>query len=365
MLFTIIIFLVVLSLLVFVHELGHFWTARRFGVKAEEFGFGFPPRIWGIYKDTAGKWRRVRGSRQIHDAADTVYSINAIPLGGFVKIKGEDGDGHDPDSFSAHPVWQRSIIIAAGVLMNVVLAWVLISASFMAGIPQESDHGDIRISEVLKGGEAAKVQIQPYDRIVSIDGQELATIKEIQDFIGSRAGQELDLRLERGQDILDKKVVPQAGSDKRGLIGVALVQSEIVHYPWYQALWEGTKSTLALLWNIIVAFIDLLKQLFTGHAVGDAVSGPVQIAQMTGNVARVGFVYLLQFVALLSLNLAVINFFPFPALDGGRFLFLIIEKIKGRPVRRDLEAALHNIGFVLLLLLIAWVTVKDVIKIFN
>jgi regulator of sigma E protease len=165
--------------------------------------------------------------------------------------------------------------------------------------------------------------------------------------------------------MIEKKLVPQANDSGRGLIGVALVQSSIVHYPWYQAIWEGTKSTFILLWNIIVAFGDLLKQLFTGHVVKDAVGGPVQIAQMTGEVARVGFNYLLQFVALLSLNLAVINFFPFPALDGGRFIFLIIEKIKGKPVKRELEAVLHNVGFILLLALIAWVTVKDVIKLIN
>ena len=365
MFFTILIFLVVLSVLVFVHELGHFWTARRFGVKAEEFGFGFPPRVLGIYRDKNGKWKYVRGRREVKDAVGTVYSINAIPLGGFVKIKGEDGEGKEADSFNAHPIWQRLIIISAGVLMNIILAWVLICISFMSGIPEAGDTGDIRVSQVLAESQAAKADIKPYDRIISVSGQKMATIQEVQDTIGAQAGKEITVSLERGKEMIEKKLVPQASDGGRGLIGVALVQSSIVHYPWYQAIWEGTRSTFILLWNIIVAFGDLLKQLFTGQTVKDAVGGPVQIAQMTGEVARVGFNYLLQFVALLSLNLAVINFFPFPALDGGRFIFLIIEKIKGKPVKRELEAVLHNIGFILLLALIAWVTVKDVIKLIN
>jgi regulator of sigma E protease len=365
MIFTILVFLVVLSVLIFAHELGHFLTARRFGVRAEEFGFGFPPRLFGIYKDKQGKWRRVHGNREVTDAADTVYSINSIPLGGFVKIKGEDGDGrNEKDSFGAHPIWQRLIIISAGVLMNIVLAWVLITASYFGGVPTTSDHGDIMISETMSNSPAAKADIRPYDKIISISGQNFTDITNIQNFIGYSAGHELDIKLQRGQDIIDKKVTPEAKTGSKAMIGVALIQIEIVHYPWYQALWQGARSTATSLWIILTSFLDLLRQAVVGKASGDAIGGPIQIAQMTGTVARVGFLYLLQFVALLSLNLAVINFFPFPALDGGRFLFLIIEKIKGKPMKRELETAMNNIGFYLLLALIAWVTIKDIIKLF-
>src|SRR3989344_3535023 len=136
---TIIIFILILSLLVFVHEVGHFVVARKFGVKAEEFGLGFPPRGFGFYKNTEGKWKFVFGSKEVRDAADTVYSVNLIPLGGFVKIKGENGDSDDPDSFMNKKIWQRASILAAGVTMNMVLAAALLSVGFMIGLPQALD----------------------------------------------------------------------------------------------------------------------------------------------------------------------------------------------------------------------------------
>ncbi|MBI4779205.1 site-2 protease family protein [Candidatus Falkowbacteria bacterium] len=308
MFLTIITFILVLSVLVFAHELGHFMMARKFGVRAEEFGFGFPPRIFGLQvwreqrlKKNAEseniaigletrplpdgskiikeiiidekkeideafwirKFRFIKGSREItpdEEKYGTVYSINWLPLGGFVKIKGENGEGEtEPDSFASRPIWQRAFMLSAGVVMNIILAAVLIIAGFTIGLPQ------------------------------SLDGQ-------------------LDARAHV--------------SDK--------------------------------------AFYDLLKGLILGQGVTADLPGPVGIATLTGQVARMGFVYLLQFTALLSINLAVINFFPFPALDGGRILFLIIEKIKRSPVKREVEGAIHNIGFALLMVLILVVTLRDV-----
>ena len=149
MLYTLIIFLIVLSVLVFVHELGHFLTARMFGVKSEEFGFGFPPRILGVYKDNNKHWRLAYGKKEIIDASDTIYSINAIPLGGFVKIKGEDDNGlKDKDSFASHPIWQRALILVAGVFMNIVLAAILLSFGFMVGVPQANDDIPGRRSDI-------------------------------------------------------------------------------------------------------------------------------------------------------------------------------------------------------------------------
>jgi len=134
----------------------------------------------------------------------------------------------------------------------------------------------------------------------------------------------------------------------------------LVRYPWYLAIWKGSETAIVLLWMIVTAFYELIKSLFSGHGVSADVAGPVGIATMTGQYARMGFVYLLQFVGLLSLNLAVINFLPLPALDGGRIIFLLIEKIKGSPVKREVEGAIHNIGFIALILLILVITVKDV-----
>lgn len=368
MFFTIIIFIVVLSVLVFAHELGHFWTARRLGVKAEEFGFGFPPRVFG-WQFKAGRFHFIRGKRALTEAESergTVYSLNWIPIGGFVKIKGENGEGlSEQDSFASKKIWQRALILAAGVIMNIFLAFVLFSACFMIGAPQATDNsGQVQIEEVMAKSPAEKAGIKAGDLIMSLDGQTFFQVSEVQNFISQKKDQAFDVEVKRGGEIFKINVKAEVKDDK-ALIGVGLGQIEIVRYPWYKAIAEGFKYTFSVLWLIIVAFFELLRNLVTGHSVGEAVGGPVRIAQMTGDVARVGIVYLLNFTALLSLNLAVINFFPFPALDGGRLLFLVIERIKGSPVKREFEAAMHNIGFILLMMLIIWVTIKDVLRIFN
>ncbi|MDP2709075.1 MAG: RIP metalloprotease RseP [bacterium] len=372
MLLTIITFIIVLSILVFAHELGHFLTARRFGVRAEEFGFGFPPRAFGLYKSVNGSWKPVWGGREVSDAADTIYSINWLPLGGFVKIKGENGDGeNEPDSFASRPIWQRAVMLSAGVIMNVALAAVLISAGFMAGLPQALDgtldsrarvsDQKIQVVQVVNNSPAELAGLMIGDTIVSIDGQKFSNFEELQSYVGANTGSPLAYKIERSGEIIDEKITPELLADTgRGGIGVGITETGIVSYPWHIAIIEGVKTTFFLLWAIIVAFYELIKGLIFGQGVTADLAGPVGIATLTGQVARLGFVYLLQFTALLSINLAVINFFPFPALDGGRVLFLIIEKIKGSPVKREVEGAIHNIGFALLMLLVLIVTFRDV-----
>lgn len=419
MFFTIIIFLLVLSLLVFVHEAGHFCTARFFKVGAPEFGFGFPPRVFGfqfirskhlkkisstesidvsVKKNDDGtitekivdekkeidvvvpvkRWRFIRGNRELTEEDEqygTVYSLNWIPLGGFVKIKGQDGEEPmEKDSFVAHPIYQRFLILFAGVLMNIVLAMALLSIGFMVGLPQNTGNVSkggtmeakkVQIMEVMPNSPAEKAGVKLGDQVVSINGQDINSEEDIQNILGSKAGEEVTLRIKRYSEDQEIKVTPEVLAEtNRGGIGVLLTASAIVHYPWYQAIWEGSKTAILLLWAIIVAFYDLIRNLIIGNAVDGAVAGPVGIATLTGQVARMGFSYLLQFTALLSLNLAVINFLPIPALDGGRALFLLFEKIKGRPVKKELENVLHNVFFILLILLIVWVTIKDVIKVF-
>lgn len=370
MLYTLIIFLIVLSVLVFVHELGHFLTARMFGVKSEEFGFGFPPRILGVYKDNNKHWRLAYGKKEIIDASDTIYSINAIPLGGFVKIKGEDDNGlKDKDSFASHPIWQRALILVAGVFMNIVLAAILLSFGFMVGVPQANDDipGRVQISQVVSGSAAEKAGIKPYDIITRIDGQEVVEVEKTQQLIAdASANQALTFKILRGQTEEEFKITPEFSQEtQRPMIGVALMKTSIVKYPWYQAIWQGIKMTGIALLAIVLAFYDLFANIFSGHGVGADIGGPIQIAKMTGDVARVGLSYVIQFTALLSLNLAVLNVIPFPALDGGRLLFLLIEKIKGRPVKPAVEAIFHQVGFFLLLVLITLVTYKDILRIFK
>ncbi|MDP3900315.1 MAG: RIP metalloprotease RseP [bacterium] len=386
---TIIIFIVILSILVFAHEIGHFWTARKFGVSCPEFGWGFPPRAIGIYRpiNKAGadeseapkksrKWKVVWGSREVDDADGTVYSINWLPLGGFVKIKGEQGDSKDEtDSFGHQKIWKRCIILSAGVTMNIIIAALFISLGYMLGLPQDLDgvspaaivrDRNIQIMQVLPDSAAANAGVQFGDVILSINNQQFSNYTQLQAFLADKAGQELDYQLRRGREEFDLAITPKVlgESDEVG-IGVAIAETGLVSFPWYRAIWEGIKSTVFLIWFIIAAFYGLFRDIFTGVGVSQSLSGPVGIATITGQMAQLGFVYLLQFTAILSVNLAILNYLPFPALDGGRVLFLIIEKIRGRAVPEKVEAFIHNAGFALLIFLVILVTYRDITKFFS
>jgi regulator of sigma E protease len=421
MIITIIIFAVLLSVLVFVHELGHFLSARLFGVKAEEFGFGFPPRIFGLQKISGQKvepvlgiseekitvssglpdaspvinveekntavekisvfkrWRWVMGADDPKDAADeriekagTIYSFNWLPLGGFVKIKGEQGESHDTDSLLAKPIWKRAIIMSAGVAMNLIIAAIMLAVSFMIGLPQSLDgisndakieQKNLMVAQVVSGSPAEKAGLKMGDNILAINGKNFGTYEELSEFVAGKENQELKYEIKRGREELQFNIIPKmmAETGKAG-VGIAVAETGVVRYNWYQAIWEGIKNTVFLTWYVIVAFVTIIKNLFIGQGVGAEVSGPVGIAVMTGQVARLGLAYILQFAAMLSINLAVVNYLPLPALDGGRVLFLIIEKLRGRAVPEKIEAAIHNVGFMLLILLVVIVTFKDVFK---
>lgn len=375
MFLTIIIFLVVLSVLVFVHELGHFFVARKLGVKAKEFGIGFPPRLGGVYRDMNGKWKFVWNAREVKDASDTIYSINWVPLGGFVQLGEDEKIDDDPNHFNNKKIWERAFILSAGVTMNIVLAAVLIIFGFMIGLPQVLDDvspradisdNKIQIVGIEPESPAEAVGLQTGDAIMSINGQEFFKYEALQNFVDSKTGEELDYKIKRSGEEINLKITPQFMEETgKGGIGIGIVETGIVKYPWYLAIWEGLKTTLFLTLAILVAFYELLKGIIMGNGVSADIAGPVGIATITGQVAKMGFVYVLQFTALLSINLAIINFLPIPALDGGRVLFLIIEKIKGSPVKKEVEAVFHNIGFALLMLLVLIVTFRDVLKIFN
>lgn len=386
MLSTIIIFILVLSVLVFAHELGHFVTAKRLGVRADEFGFGFPPRIIGFYKNKFGKWRKVFGKTTYEDlesstledavpqSGSTIYSLNWLPIGGFVKIKGENDNGDkEADSFAAKKVWQRMLILSAGVIMNVVLAWFLFTVGYLIGMPQATSdlsssarvsNAMVAIIDVRADSPAEVAGLRAGDFIKAINGQEVALEEDMQAMISPLAGQEVTLLVDREQTEMTIVVVPEEVSEGHGVIGVGIMAAGTVRYPLFSAIIEGAKTTGWMLKEIVLAFGNLIGNLVSGESVSQEFAGPVGIANITGQAASLGFVYLLQFVALLSLNLAIINILPFPALDGGRILFLLIEKVKGKPVKRDIEAVAHNIGFLLLIALIIFITYKDIIKLF-
>lgn len=374
---TIIIFVLVLSLLVFVHEMGHFISARKLGVKSDEFGFGFPPRVFGFYKSDNGKWKKVWGNKNVTDNVDTIYSINAVPLGGFVKIKGQDGEEkQDSDSFASKKIWKRAIILSSGVLMNIALAAVLISIGLMIGFPQAVDKANlpksvklseekIQITQVLSDYPASEAGLKVTDVILSINNEEVKIEDDVQRLIAQSPTEEIAITISRNKEIKELKLIPKSEEDGRKLIGIGFSQTAIISYPWYQAIWEGIKMTGYLLWAIVYSLFDVVRNLIIGHPAAVEVAGPIGIADLTGQMARMGLIYLIQFTALLSLNLAVINILPFPALDGGRLLFLLIEKIKGKPVKQSMEAIFHNLGFALLMALVIWVTFKDIVKLFN
>jgi len=380
MLTTIVLFIVILGLLVFVHEFGHFITAKKLKTGVEEFGFGFPPRMIGIYKTEDGKWKKVFKKTPVFakpedgdpKTAPTIYSLNWIPLGGFVKIKGEDGSDISSDSFASKKIWERAVILVAGVTMNIILAIVILSIGFSIGLPRVLDDKtsglnikdkSVQIVSIVKGSSAYEAGLEPGDEILAVDGQPY-NFEFTSNYLTKKVGEEVVYRLKRsGGDTFEKILIPQILMETgKGGVGVGIVEVGIVSYPWHQAIWKGLTETVYYVKEIAIAFLGLLKGLITGTANTENLSGPVGIAVLTGRVARLGFAYLMQFAAILSINLAIINIFPFPALDGGRLFFLLIEKIRGKAINQKIENIVNNLGFGLLMLLVVVITYKDFLK---
>jgi regulator of sigma E protease len=386
---TILIFIVLLGVLVFVHELGHFLVAKWNGIKSEEFGFGFPPRIAGIYRDSRrSSWRLVAGRKEYplskpgflfrgegeplkpaSERPDTIYSVNWIPLGGFVKIKGEDArTSLDPDSFANKPAWTRVKVLGAGVFMNVLLAWALFAAVFMIGIPQAIEPAEraaypeaaVMVTEVKSGSPAAEMGLKMGDEILRINGEPAAGETAVGDLIRRHAGEEVNLEVRRFNEELELSGVPRAdAAPEEGALGFGYAYTVIKRFGPLESVGQGFQATYTITLAIFEAFGKMIASLFGGEKVPLDVTGPVGIVYLTKQMNEMGTAYLLQFAALLSLNLAIINILPVPALDGGRILFVIIEKLKGRPVSEGVEGLIHQAGFVLLLFLMLLITLRD------
>ncbi len=371
MITTIIIFLLVLTLLVLVHEWGHYITAKKSGIYVEEFGLGLPPRALGYYKDASGRWVKYKKDADL--GGKTMFSLNWIPLGGFVKMKGEDGsENSDEDSFANKRVGTRFKVIVAGVLMNVALAALLFTIGFIVGMPQVVNEGDERpfmevseqqvaIVEVLPESPAEAAGFEAGDRLLGVQDENFDAIVPLQGYLSGKSGEELRFMVKRGSEEIALFATPQQLDGAEGAaIGVGLAEVALVSYPWYAAWFYGIEAALKLILVIILGFVAVIQSLVTsGQSVGE-VYGPVGIASLVGTAADLGFIYLLQFTATLSVIIAVVNFLPFPALDGGRALFLLIEKIRGKAVNQKIEAVVHNIGFLLLMILVLVVTFKDI-----
>jgi len=354
MFLTIIIFFLILGVIVFVHEIGHFYTARKLGIGVEEFGFGFPPRIFGVKKN------------------GIMYSVNWIPIGGFVKIKGESGDNNDPDSFISQPAWKRAIVLFAGVFMNFISACIILSVGFAIGLPSALENlpndakirdRKIQIIEVYPNSPAYNAGIKLGDYLVSFDDKIFENSSDAINYIYNNQDKNIKVVTNDSSEYKTLEIKPEAleGLADKKLLGISLVDTGIVSYPWYKTPLYGFRAGFNLTFAIGDAFFNLLKGLFHGDGAKD-VSGPIGVAVFTGRAVSMGFSYILQFMALLSINLAIINIFPFPALDGGRLLFLLIEKIRRKPNNQKIEAIFHNLGFGLLMLLMILVTYKDILK---
>ncbi len=369
----VIIFILVLGALIFVHELGHFLMARRSGMKVEEFGFGFPPRLGGfVWSEEKKRHIFVRGNKEV-SSPHTVYSVNWIPFGGFVRIKGENGDGaHDSDSFASKGVFPRIKTLSAGVVMNFLFAWFLISIVLMIGFPRgigenekiDPSKVEVQIAQVVPGTPAADMGLKMGDVIVSVGGEKLLRVERVQDIIQAHKGKEIVFVVRRGENTLTFSGVPRTEyPENQGSLGVALGEITLARYSFFEAILQGAVNTWQNTVMMVVGIGSLLGSLFVGNGAGLAdVSGPLGIAYLTKEVSNLGLVYLLYFTAILSINLGVLNILPFPALDGGRILFILIEKLKGSPVSERVEGYFHQAGFLLLILLMIAVTVNDFSK---
>lgn len=362
MLMTIIVFVTVLSILILVHEVGHFLTARFFGVHVEEFGLGLPPRIFG---------RKIK---------KTVYSLNWLPIGGFVKLAGEDEQNdeepkkiklNESEYFWAKSKKQRALILVAGVFMNFILAVLITTYFLIDGVKLPGDK--VIVEQVMTNSPAAAAGLMAGDRIVSLektasDGTKTTDLVKSTEglisVVGAVRGQKVNLVLERSGRTIVTSITPR---DKfpagEGPMGVAITDLEFRKYPLYEAPFAAVKINIERAGLMIYGIGQTLVQLFTFKTAQIEVAGPIGIAQITGKALSFGFKSVLELMSLLSLNLAVLNILPFPALDGGRLFFVFAEKILGRKVKSAFEKQTHQIGMIILLFLVLLVTIGDISRI--
>lgn len=373
----IIIFLVVLVVLILVHEFGHFIVAKACGIRVDEFGLGFPPKICGV------------------KYGETTYSLNWIPFGGFVKIFGEDPDEASISGPGASrsivnkPKWMQILVLIAGISFNVVFAWLLISFGFMSGLPTSvSAYPNVHFSDakvvvtnVLPSSPAGKAHLKSGDTIVSmtvnasssttgatrvlrVDANGEAGVEAVQKFIADSKDVPIIIEITNGGSTSSQIIAtPIAGIvDGKAGLGIGLDTIGVLKLPIHQAFYQGALLTVDLTKTVAVGLATFLKNIFVAKADFAQVTGPIGIVGLVGDAAHLGFIYLLSFTAFISINLAVVNLLPFPALDGGRILFVLIEAVKRSPIKPKVANTLNMIGFGLLILLMLVITFHDIIK---
>lgn len=361
---SVLLFFIVLFVLILVHEWGHFIAAKKTGMRVDEFGIGFPPKLFGVRK------------------GETEYTFNALPIGGFVRIFGENSEEavavSEVDAaraFNKRPRLAQAIVLIAGVTMNVLFAWFLFAVTYMVGVPtavDEATAGDtavLYISGVLPGSPLAEV-VPAGAQIIGLENQtgtlETLTPTAFSEFIQASANTEVALTYRFGDTEETVTVVPTTGlipdDIDRVAVGVSLAMVETKQSSFWEAIQTATIATYEGLINITVGLTTLLVDAVRGSADLSQVAGPVGIVGMVGDAATFGITALLTFTAMISLNLAVINMLPIPALDGGRLLFVGIEAVTQKPINPIWMGRVNLIGFALLMLLMVLVTWNDIAK---
>ena len=341
---TILIFLGLLAILILSHELGHFVAARLFKVKVLEFGFGFPPRLFALKR------------------GETTFSLNLLPLGGFVKLLGEE-DPTLPGGLAGKSILTRLIVLSSGSIMNILLPVILFTLSF--ALPHNMVIEKVLVQEVAPGSPAQTAGIEADDVILKIKDQPIKNRGEVSYIIRLNLGSDIKILLQK-PDLSEREVVlkprwkPPPG---QGAIGIVLNGEDSTTTRESYPIWKAIPLGMRYSWEILILFRNEVVSWFIRGTLPQF-TGPVGIAQMTGEVAKAGLSPLLEFTALISLNLALINLFPFPGLDGGRLIFVLLEGIRrGKRISPKREGLVHLVGFIILILLIFAVTYHDIIRI--
>ncbi len=345
-LLTITSFLGVLILLVFVHEFGHFIAAKLAKIKVEEFGIGFPPRLLSFRR------------------GETTYSLNAIPLGGFTKMAGEE-DAAIPDGLASKSIPVRILVLTAGSLMNIVLPIVLISASLM--IPHNMAIEEVYIQEVAPNSPAKAAGIEPGDRLISINNRPVNNRGDVVYLIQLHLGSEVRMLIQKSNGSQQEVyVVPRwKPPEGEGATGILLAAKNTTTKQEAYPFWKAIPGSFVHCWEILILFKnEIVGWIIRGTS--PQLTGPIGIAGLTGQVAKAGLSPLLEFTALISINLAIINLFPFPGLDGGRLIFVFLEWVRrGKKISPKKEGLIHLIGLAVLLALIVIVSYYDITNIIN
>lgn len=345
MILTIVSFFAVLVVLIIAHEVGHFATAKAFKVKVDEFGLGFPPRLLSFKR------------------GETIYSLNAIPLGGFTKMAGEEDPGI-PSSLASKSIGARLIVLSAGSIMNAILPILLFSIAFM--VPHNAVISQVMIDDVAPNSPAEMAGIQSGDIILSVNGNPVYNTSDLHRYIQLNLGEEISLLVKHSDtNTEDIRLIPRwKPPAQEGSMGVAVRMSDPAVIRQHEPFWRAVPMSAGACVETFVLFKNSILGLIIGATSIDTVAGPVGIAQITGEVARSGFSPLLEFAAFLSINLAILNILPLPALDGGRIVFVLLEMVRrGRRIAPKTEGFVHFIGFAMLIGVMLLVTYQDILRI--